>query len=279
MERAVKERESRGERVVFRTARLDGRTVGSLSGALDHLVLWLSAGRIVLRSGPVPILAAPGAPVILSVGERAAHYEAWDAQLNILEIADDLVRECARSMGYPVEEDAPLQFRQQLRRSDLARFGRLLHAVGPRLASRGGDPANRARLERLLAEGLLNAFLLEVPVEDRVSQRQQALVEFVAAHAGEDLTVGDIAHALGIHVRTLQEHCRRVLGVSPMDYLRDARLDNVRRELIIESPATTTVAAVARRCGFRHVGRFSGYYAGRFGEQPSETLRNRRIGP
>ena len=57
-----------------------------------------------------------------------------------------------------------------------------------------------------------------------------------------------------------------------MAYLRSVRLDSVRGELQAPGPGTT-VAAVAHRWGFAHLGRFTAYYRRRYGESPSQTLR------
>ena len=92
------------------------------------------------------------------------------------------------------------------------------------------------------------------------------------ANADEPLRLGDIAQAAGVPVRTLLEAFRRARDCSPMQYLRDMRLDVAQRRLR-EPQAGTTVSAVAMDCGFAHLARFSQSYRARFGESPSETLR------
>ena len=59
-------------------------------------------------------------------------------------------------------------------------------------------------------------------------------------------------------------------------YIRRVRLDRIRTELLRADPAVTNVADVARHWGFAHPGRFSATYAARYGEYPSDTLRNAR---
>lgn len=74
-------------------------------------------------------------------------------------------------------------------------------------------------------------------------------------------------------VRSLQEGFRRHVGCAPMTYLQQLRLNRVRETLLEGDPARVTVAAVAHRWGFAHLGRFASAYRERFGESPSETLR------
>ncbi|MFC0865879.1 AraC family transcriptional regulator [Sphaerimonospora cavernae] len=97
-------------------------------------------------------------------------------------------------------------------------------------------------------------------------------MELFEACAAEPLTVSDIAEAVGVGVRTLQEGFRRHLETTPTAYLRDVRLERARAELTACGPDTATIAEVARRWGFVHLGQFSRVYRERFGETPAETL-------
>ncbi|KTR53259.1 helix-turn-helix domain-containing protein [Curtobacterium oceanosedimentum] len=72
--------------------------------------------------------------------------------------------------------------------------------------------------------------------------------------------------------RSTQEAFQRVLGVTPMQYVQQHRMERVRADLLEVDPATTTFAQVARRWGYLHVGRFSGAYRARFGEFPRDSL-------
>ena len=88
-------------------------------------------------------------------------------------------------------------------------------------------------------------------------------------------SVKDLAKACGVATRTLQEHFRGFLGQSPLETLRDIRLDLARHELLL-GRAGASVTELAARVGFGHLGRFSGWYQERYGETPSETLRRAR---
>ena len=60
-----------------------------------------------------------------------------------------------------------------------------------------------------------------------------------------------------------------------MRYLRTARYEKVRDALTRADPEES-VAEIAERWGFTHMGRFSVDYRTRFGETPSATLRRGR---
>ena len=97
-------------------------------------------------------------------------------------------------------------------------------------------------------------------------------VDFMHAHAGEPITITDVAAAVFISTRGLHFAFTRELGESPAQVLRRIRLDGVHADLLAAGPETT-VAAVARRWGFAHLQRFAEAYRRAFGENPSETLR------
>jgi AraC-like DNA-binding protein len=88
-------------------------------------------------------------------------------------------------------------------------------------------------------------------------------------------TTHDLAALAGVGARVLQESFRQHVGMPPLTYLRRLRLDGVHGELSRTDPGRVSVSEVAYRWGFTHLGRFAGAYRDRFGETPSQTLRNR----
>jgi AraC-like DNA-binding protein len=93
-------------------------------------------------------------------------------------------------------------------------------------------------------------------------------------HAG--VTVTDMAGGIGLSVRQLQAVVREGLGVTPLELLREVRLERARAMLSTAAGDNMTIARAAHACGFAHLGRFSAHYRMRFGEAPSATLRPRR---
>ena len=85
-------------------------------------------------------------------------------------------------------------------------------------------------------------------------------------------TTGSLAQEVHLSVRALQEGFRRAHDLTPMAYLRSARLREVHRILEEAFPGSIRVQDVALRFGFLHLGRFAAAYRGCFGENPSATL-------
>ncbi len=99
-------------------------------------------------------------------------------------------------------------------------------------------------------------------------------VGYIDSHLGEDISASDIAATAHVTIRALQYAFRRHYGISPMTYLRRARLDQAHRELKAADPTQTTVTAIAAHWGFPHPSQFSALYRSTYGIAPSHTLRN-----
>lgn len=91
---------------------------------------------------------------------------------------------------------------------------------------------------------------------------------------GQAPRVPEIADQLGISARRLHQLCCSSLGLPPRAYAERVRLARARSELRRSGPGGATVASVATRWGFEHLGRFSSLYRSFFGELPSHTVRN-----
>ena len=82
--------------------------------------------------------------------------------------------------------------------------------------------------------------------------------------------LADVARAAGVGARALARGFERQLGVSPMRYLQQCRLERARADLL---DARASVTETALRWGFGNLGDFAARYRERYGEKPSETLR------
>ncbi|MEL6103298.1 MAG: AraC family transcriptional regulator [Pseudomonadota bacterium] len=96
-------------------------------------------------------------------------------------------------------------------------------------------------------------------------------IAYIRVSFHNDLTLDDIATAAGVHHRTLQTTFRAQLGVTPIQFLRDVRLDNARFHLS-RRRNRASVSDIAYDCGYSHLGRFSRDFRVRFGHPPSETV-------
>lgn len=107
------------------------------------------------------------------------------------------------------------------------------------------------------------------------SAAMRRAVVYVEEHAGEPVSLADIAEAARLSPRALQAAFRQHGNTTPMGYVRRVRLDRAHRELQSADPTKgDSVASVAARWGFRSAGRFTTQYRAQFGVLPSHTLRN-----
>lgn len=96
--------------------------------------------------------------------------------------------------------------------------------------------------------------------------REQAL-----ASPGEPPNVTDFCRSLAVSRRSLQYAFEDLTGMGVVQFLRNVRLNAVRREIRVAAGGPEPIAAIAARWGFWHMPRFAAYYRALFGELPSET--------
>lgn len=100
--------------------------------------------------------------------------------------------------------------------------------------------------------------------------------DYIHGHAHEKITPEDLATYAGCSYRSLQDIFGKALGVSPMTYVQRIRLEGVRSDLLDADCQQTTVAEIAGRWGFSHMGRFALFYKKQFGVSPSDTLNQKK---
>ncbi|MEU5000377.1 AraC family transcriptional regulator [Streptomyces sp. NPDC021622] len=146
-----------------------------------------------------------------------------------------------------------------------------------------GDPLfRRAELQRSQLRSIVTALLLAQPHSHTGELRDgpspvhprslRAALAFIEANLTERIRLADIARAAGCSPRTISLAFRDRLGLSPMSYVRNLRLDRIRADLLA---STDPVGTVAYRWGVSHLGRFAGEYRHRFHELPSHTAARR----
>lgn len=138
------------------------------------------------------------------------------------------------------------------------------------------------RLERGIKESALLEILMNwpgayvpIPQENILPASTRLARDFIHAHISDLPTVSDVAASCRIGVRALDRGFKKHLGVSPLQYMLDLRLQGVHDDLIACRNGNT-VTDVAVYWGFSNLGGFAARFRERFGELPSETLRQSR---
>lgn len=234
-------------------------------------------GELDYRHGDTEGVADERRATTLRPGERLQMHK-WFGGTRVLAVKIDAAEaeQAARTLlGDDTDLSSAWQVAPRNETGSLRSFVALARAVnGAR------DVATDPMVAGPMVEGLVNAFLLattsgmrRMTAPTRMPHVVRQAMEFVDENAGAPLTVADIAANCSVSVRTLQSTFAQHVGRTPMAYLRDVRLRHAHRDLCAADPMTTTVAQVAHRWGYWHLGRFSSDYRSAFGEPPSRTLR------
>ncbi|MBL4802911.1 MAG: AraC family transcriptional regulator [Emcibacter sp.] len=133
-------------------------------------------------------------------------------------------------------------------------------------------------LERHLLTSLLYSFNHNY-LDDLLAQESQAAPkhvkraeDYILSHLKEPISIDDLVAVTGVSQRSLFEGFRQFRGTSPMKYVFQLRLENVREELR-DSGSDRNVTDIALKWGFTQLGRFSVAYKKVYGESPPNTLR------
>lgn len=144
-------------------------------------------------------------------------------------------------------------------------------------------PLIRVQFEQTLMTALLswqpNNFLNSAAQQTpRILPRHAKLAaDFIQAHPEQPITIETLAAVCGVSGRTLFAGFAKFMGMSPMRYLRDVRLERVRQDLLDPSQPRS-VTQIATRWGFYQLGRMASDYRKRFAEGPRDTLQRARDG-
>ncbi|MCF2526715.1 AraC family transcriptional regulator [Yinghuangia soli] len=245
---------------------------------LVHLVR--NGGRILIDGRE-----APPAPVVTGPGRQVSMLWTPDASALVLRVPRRVLDAAIRPYVGAVDSDAPILFDPVLdtANAEVQQWISLAHSfvsmVDSGLLTR--SPGATAHFEQMLVHGLLacqphthdSDIPSSGPVGAPVSLR--SALAFCEEHASEPISVGDIAAAGNMSVRTLQEKFRAHLGVTPVAHLRHVRLAGAHADLVAVANGSSdeTVTDVALRWGFGHLGRFGALYRAAYGRLPSQTLR------
>jgi AraC-like DNA-binding protein len=136
------------------------------------------------------------------------------------------------------------------------------------------------------AEAENTLFTLFLQATDRISQKGKGFnelsgselyvkraEEYVREKLADEICRANIADVAGVSYPTLVRAFRKQHDQSPMQFVKQRRLEQVQRELMVTDRKEATVTELALKYGFNHLGQFSLDYKKAVGESPSETLR------
>lgn len=159
---------------------------------------------------------------------------------------------------------------------------RRLHAAAIRIAKVRPHAVIDAQAAHGLEQQLIHAVIECLTTGSMVAthrsrrRHQETMVRFeqlLQRQPNQGLVIAEFSAALGVSERLLRDLCTEHLGMSATRYDRLHRMSAVRSILRSGEHDATSVSEVARRHGFRDLGRFALNYRAAFGELPSTTLR------
>ncbi|WP_236718478.1 AraC family transcriptional regulator [Actinoplanes sp. TFC3] len=250
-----------------------------------HLTIPVT-GKVHTQHAGVRAVADPGRAVIF--GPELPVYTLHDPNSTELDVKIDraaLEGELSTLLGHRVTGPLELPSLVDLSTGPMRSWSRLVRLLRGEIthpSSMMGLPIIAGQLRHAVISGLLLSVPhrysneLSAPAPAGPPRAIQRVVDAIHDEPERPFTVADLAGIAGVSVRSLQEGFRRYVGSAPMAYLQQVRLTRAHETLRREDPARTTVASVAHRWGFAHLGRFASSYRGRYGVSPSETLRDNR---
>ncbi len=233
------------------------------------------AGHEVLAGPATGVIFGPGSPVYTA---REAH----SSEMAVKVERKTLEEELAGLLGRPIEGHLGFPPEADLSTGPGGSWRRMIRLLCDELdydSSLFFEPLMAEQVRSTVLTGMLLSLPhryheeLTAPADAGPPRAIRRVVDAIQSEPERPFTVTDLARTANMSVRSLQEGFRRHVGSAPMAYLQQVRLGRAHEALRHSDPARITVAAVAHRWGFAHLGRFASAYRARFGESPSETLR------
>lgn len=142
---------------------------------------------------------------------------------------------------------------------------------GPR-----GDPPSVDSLIEVIVRAACEPVTVDQTVRRRGWSPEEIVRDvdaYLASTGAWRLPMLTVCRGVGVSERKLETSFREAYGITPQAFMRHRALQAAHTSLAAADPVSAHVSVVAKRYGFRHLGRFARYHLEVFGETPSETLR------
>ena len=241
----------------------------------------LAGGGQVIRGKEI-LEVGTGSLIMLNPGQPfKMHLSAGQANLTV-RFPGQLLRDfIERETGRAVAGELVFFAGETLHQEDSDSVRRFLAYVCDELGSQRQSLAST--VGRQFEQALVSLVLTKLPhsysellggvPQEPAPSYLQRVVDFIATHYAEPLTLQQLAETAAVAPRTLQSGFREYYNQTPMEFLRDYRLDQARQLLTGAGAPGQTVTQIALACGFQHLSKFAKCYRERFGESPSETRK------
>lgn len=113
-----------------------------------------------------------------------------------------------------------------------------------------------------------NESVLSIAAREKIEEAKAVVLKNIDE---TEFTVDDLARAVAVSKRQLYRFMQANVGLTPLKFINEIRLQEARR--LLEDGACSTVKEVSYSIGFMSARHFSKNYATRFGKKPSEYFK------
>ncbi|WP_020106760.1 AraC family transcriptional regulator [Nocardia sp. 348MFTsu5.1] len=222
------------------------------------------------------IISTPGQATVCPPDTRTVITD-WSRSCEIIGFKIDrdyLQREVDRICGRPGRH---LPHQLDLRSGAGAEWMTLLNSVGDQAFGESVLLRNEHMAQQVCGMLTTALVLAAIPADenDPVGTRPRIVkrvIDAIHADPARPWTAGELAEIGGVSARRLQQGFREYVGLTPMEYLLDVRLECVHNDLL-HGVAGTNITYIANGWGIMHSGRFAAAYRRKYGVPPSDTRR------
>jgi AraC-like DNA-binding protein len=242
------------------------------------------SGLAETTRGRETFVSRRGQAVIISPG---THFRSqWNRQCTKLLAfikRDAMEHQLSNILDQTIKEPIQFDLGLDLQSGKGAAWWRAVKYVTRELEYQDPEPNQNIHLNRHFEQMLISSLIIHhhSNYSNKLSRHcdltQPAFLKKVESYihdnCAEDITVEQLASIAGASVPRLFAAFRRYKGISPMRYVTNIRFERVHSALN-NAGGGSLVSEIAMDWGFYQLGRFSQEYKKRYGESPSETLRN-----
>ncbi len=249
----------------------------------SYSVVFTFDGQIAIEGDGYELVSKTGSVCVMNPDQRFRSRLSADHKQLTFKVSASLVEECFES-AFGCRPSSRMEFLPSpvdIRGQD-GGLGNVVRALCIELNRDGPAYVNTSvsyHMERVLAGMLIEELghnhtaLLHKRSEILSPRYVRSAQDYIHAHARENIFLQQVADHCNVTARALQLGFRKYLNVTPIEYLRNVRLDLAHEELRRSSQSDTSVTDVALNSGFSSSSKFSEYYRERYGCSPSDVLR------